>query len=90
MGAYKEEYPEVKVDRDYYPLKVSEEWGECLKSYLMYTNRGRQKGLTKDDIPVEFAEEIVDVFGFLILFAEEEGIDIEESLQKKWFSLLEE
>ncbi len=88
MGLYSEEYPEVTVDRDYFPFKVSEEWGECLQAYLMHTDRGRQKGKTKGEIKEMMEEEIADVFGFLMLFADSEGIDLEAAMEKKWFKRL--
>lgn len=88
MVMYGEEYPEVQVDRDYYPFKLTEEWGECMQAYLMYTDRGRQKGKTKEEIRELFETEIADVFGFLLLFAENEGVDIEAALEKKWFKRL--
>ena len=88
MTMYGEEFPEVQVDRDYYPFKISEEWGECMQAYLMYTDRGRQKGKTKEDIKEMFEQEIGDVFGFLLLFAEREGVDLEQALEKKWFKRL--
>jgi NTP pyrophosphatase (non-canonical NTP hydrolase) len=85
MRKYEKEFPDVKVDRDYYPFKITEEWGECLQTYLMLTDRGRQKGKSKDEIKEMFSEEIADVFGFLLLFAQSEGIDLTEALEKKWF-----
>jgi NTP pyrophosphatase (non-canonical NTP hydrolase) len=88
MEMYSEEYKEVLVDRDYYPFKISEEWGECMQAYLMYTDRGRQKGNSKSEIKEKLEAEIADVFGFLLLFAENEGVDIEQSLEKKWFKRL--
>jgi NTP pyrophosphatase (non-canonical NTP hydrolase) len=88
MTMYREEFPEVQVDRDYYPFKISEEWGECMQAYLMLTDRGRQKGKHKEEIQDMFEQEIGDVFGFLLLFAEREGIDLEQALQKKWFKRL--
>lgn len=88
MSMYSEEYPEVTVDRDYYPFKVSEEWGECLQVYLMLTDRGRQKGYSKEQIKAMLEEEIADVIGFLMLFADSEGIDLEQALEKKWFKRL--
>ncbi len=88
MSMYSEEFPEVVVDRDYYPFKITEEWGECMQAYLMQTDRGRQKGKTKEEIRAMFEEEIADVFGFLLLFAENEGIDLEQALEKKWFKRL--
>ncbi len=88
MGMYSEEYPEVKVDRDYFPFKVTEEWGECLQVYLMLTDRGRQKGQSKEEIKEKLELEIADVLGFLMVFADSEGIDLEQALNKKWFKRL--
>lgn len=88
MRRYAKEFPEVKTDRDYFPFKITEEWGECMQSYLMLTDRGRQKDKSKAEIRHDFSEEIADVFGFLLLFAENEGINLEEALQKKWFRRL--
>ena len=88
MEMYQEEFPDVKVDKDYYPLKITEEWGECLQTYLMLTDRGRQKGKTKEEIKDMFSDEIADIFGFLLLFADSEGIDLEQALEKKWFKRL--
>ena len=89
MEKYKKDYPDVRVDRDYFPFKITEEWGECLQVYLMLTDRGRQKGKSKAEIQDLFSQECADVFGFLLLFAESEGIDLAEALQKKWFSYLD-
>ena len=89
MKKYQEEFPEIAVDRDYYPFKLTEEWGECLQAYLMYTGRGRQKGKTKEEIKALLEEEIADVIGFLLLFAANENIDLEQALEKKWFYRLD-
>lgn len=88
MELYSKEYPEVKVDRDFYPFKLTEEWGECMQNYLMLSDRGRQKGQSKAEIREAFEKELADVLGFLILFAENEGVDLETSMDKKWFSRL--
>ncbi|MDP3880808.1 MAG: pyrophosphatase [bacterium] len=89
MELYKSDYPKVKVDRDYFPFKLTEELGECIQAYLMYTDRGRQKGKSKEEIKKIFEKELADVFGFLILFAEHEGIDLAKAVENKWFSYLE-
>ena len=83
---YKEEYPEVHMDRDYAPFKITEEWGECLQAYLMLTDRGRQKGRSKEEIKSDLSDEMADVFGYLLAFAANEGIDLEQALEKKWFA----
>lgn len=89
MDRYKLEYPDVKADRDYYPFKITEEWGECMQAFLMLSDRGRQKGKTKEEIREMFSQEIADVFGYLLLFAQNEGIDPVEALTKKWFAYLD-
>lgn len=89
MEKYKKDFPEIKVDRDYFPFKITEEWGECMQAYLMLTNRGRQKNNSKKEIKRLFSREFADVFGFLLLFAKNEGIDLTEALNDKWFSHLE-
>ncbi len=88
MKKYQLEYPDVKVDRDYYPFKITEEWGECLQAFLMFTDRGRQKGKSKKEIKNLLEEELADVFGYMLLFAQNENIDLEKALDKKWFTYL--
>ena len=56
--------------------------------FLMLTDRGRQKDKTKEEIKAMLKEEIADVIGFFMLFAESEGIDLEEALEEKWFKRL--
>lgn len=89
MKKYQEEYPDVKMDRDYLPFKVTEEWGECLQTYLMLTDRGRQKGKSKEEIKEILSHEFADVLAYLLLFAEREGVDPFDSINKKWFSYIE-
>lgn len=88
MEKYKKEYPDVRVDRDYFPFKISEEWGECLQVYLMLTDRGRQKGKSKKEIKSLLEQELADVLGFLLLFADNEGINLSLALHNKWFAYL--
>jgi NTP pyrophosphatase (non-canonical NTP hydrolase) len=89
MAQYLREFPEVHTDRDYFPFKLTEEWGECMQTYLMLTGRGRLKGKHKKEIEQNLADEMADVFGFLLLFADNEKIDLTKALEKKWFKRLE-
>ena len=88
MALYRKDFPDVKMDRDYVPFKITEEWGECLQTYLMFTDRGRQKGKNKKEIKEMFSDEFADVFAYLLLFAESEGVDLAQAIDKKWFSYL--
>lgn len=89
MGRYKKDFPEVKMDRDYLPFKIGEEWGECLQTYLMLTDRGRRKGKSKEEIKEMFSREFADIFAYLLLFADSEGIDPVKAITEKWFVYLE-
>lgn len=53
----------INRDDDWYILKLQEELGELIQNYLSYTNRGRDRGKTQDEIKKEFADELADVFG---------------------------
>jgi NTP pyrophosphatase (non-canonical NTP hydrolase) len=88
MEKYKVDFPEVKMDRDYLPFKITEEWGECLQTYLMLTDRGRQKGKSKKEIKEMFSHEFADMFAYFLLFAEDEGVDLAEAIKNKWFAYL--
>ncbi len=88
MKNYRKQYPDVKMGRDYLPLKITEEWGECLQVFLMLTDRGRQKGMSKKEIQKLFSEEFADIFAYLLIFADSEGIDVVESFTKKWLVYL--
>lgn len=90
MEKYQQKYPDVRMDRDYIPFKISEEWGECLQAYLMLTDRGRQKGKSKEEIRESLAQEIADVCAYLFIFAEREGIDIASAFENKWMAYLDE
>jgi hypothetical protein len=35
INKYHTEYPDVRMGKDYFPLKIAEEWGECLQASLM-------------------------------------------------------
>lgn len=89
MKMYQADWPEVHMDRDYAPFKISEEWGEAMQAYLMYSDRGRQKGKTKPEIHAMLKAELADVLGYLLVFASQENIDLAEALQEKWFVHLE-
>jgi NTP pyrophosphatase (non-canonical NTP hydrolase) len=89
IDAYKVTYPDVKMDRDYLPFKITEEWGELVQTYLMLTDRGRQKDKTKKEIINMMEMEFADVFAYLLVFAQNENIDLVQVLNNKWFKYLE-
>jgi NTP pyrophosphatase (non-canonical NTP hydrolase) len=78
----------VNRDNDWYVLKLQEELGELIQSYLSFTNRGRSRGKTEKVIKENFADELADVIGHILLAADHFDIDIEKALKRKWFKYL--
>jgi NTP pyrophosphatase (non-canonical NTP hydrolase) len=69
------------IDRDpvWYLGKMSEEWGELMAAFLKYTGQGRVEGSRAD-----LENEVADLLGFVLLFADWQGIDAGKALQCKW------
>lgn len=75
---------DITRDSDWFVFKLQEELGELTQSYLMLTQRARQKGKPTDTILKEFQDEIADVFSHLLLLANHYNIDIEKAVYDKW------
>lgn len=80
----------INRDDDWYLLKLTEELGELTQSYLMKTGRGRTKGLGPEKLDQDIADEVSDVLGMLLLFAQHNDIDINAALERKWYQYLPE
>ncbi len=75
-------------DKDWFIFKLQEELGELTQKYLMMTGRGRKKNLSEDEIRMGFEDEFADVLGHLLLIAKHFDIDLEKSMDRKWFVYL--
>ncbi|KIO51222.1 nucleoside triphosphate pyrophosphohydrolase family protein [Flavobacterium hibernum] len=78
----------IKRDEDWYILKLQEELGELTQNYLSYTSRGRDRNLTQEELKKNISNEVADLLGQILLFANYHDIDIEKSMDDKWFSYL--
>lgn len=74
---------------DWYVLKLQEELGELIQSYLMMTGKGRQKDKTPEEIKAEFHKEVADVFCHVLLLAKHYQIDLDQVVADKWLSRLD-
>lgn len=81
--AYAEEF-HIERDATWFVLKLQEEVGELIQSYLMLSGQARTKGKSPEAIQSEFNSEVADVFCHTLLLARFYGIDIESEVQKKW------
>lgn len=74
----------IKRDSDWYILKLQEELGELVQSYLMMTGQGRKKDKTSEELTVDFKKEVADVFSHVLLLAKHHKIDLEKEVEDKW------
>jgi len=77
----------IKVNDDYLVLKMTEELGEFVQSYLVHKRRCRpSKYLSAQKSKREVSKELADVLGMLFIIAKTLKIDVEEALIKKWIT----
>lgn len=77
----------IKVGDDYLVLKLTEELGEFVQSYLVYKKRCRpEKYLSQQQSKKELSKELSDVIGLTFGIAQTLNIDVEEALVKKWIT----
>ena len=74
----------IKRNGDYYVLKVQEELGELIQSYLMMIGKARTKGKSKKQITDNFEREVADVLCQILLLSRFYKIDLEKVVEKKW------
>jgi len=79
---------DIARDDDWYLLKLQEELGELTAEYLKGTGRGRMKGADAPDIRLALEDEAADVLAMLLLFAQNNRIDLDAALERKWFKHL--
>ncbi len=73
------------IDRDatWYLAKMTEELGELQSAYL--ATQGAQRGkLSQAEARQNLIDETADLFGFLMVFADWQGIDLADAFAAKW------
>jgi len=79
---------DVPYSADWFVMKLQEELGELVQAHLILSHRTRRKPTSEVEARTRLAEEIADVFSYVLLFAHEVNIDIEAAVKEKWFSYL--
>ena len=75
----------ITRDPAWYLGKMTEELGEVTAAYLKLAGQGRGSALQRD-----LEDEVADLLGFLLVFADWQGIDAAAALQRKWGRYLQE
>jgi NTP pyrophosphatase (non-canonical NTP hydrolase) len=77
----------IKVSDDYLVIKLTEELGEFVQSFLVHKKRCRPvKYLPKQKSKRNLSKELADVLGIIFVIAKTMHIDLEEALVKKWIT----
>jgi NTP pyrophosphatase (non-canonical NTP hydrolase) len=75
---------EIERTPDWFILKLQEELGELIQSYLMMNGQARRKEKSTAELEQDFKQEVADVFAHVLLLAKHNGIDLEKEVQAKW------
>ncbi|OBZ94169.1 pyrophosphatase [Pararhizobium polonicum] len=74
----------IERDRDWFVLKMHEELGELTQIWNKLTGRGRLKGQSQADLHHLLSDETADLLGHVLLFAEQNDIDLAAAIERKW------
>ena len=69
---------------DWFLLKLTEEVGELMQSYLRCNGQARTDGQDTETLRESLEDEIADVVSMALLFARNQGVDIENAIERKW------
>lgn len=77
----------IKLSDDYLIIKLTEELGEFVQSYLVHKKMCRAtKYISRKKSKIEVAKELSDVLGIVFVLAKRLNVDLEKSLTKKWIT----
>lgn len=74
----------IERDPSWFVLKLQEELGELIQSYLMMSGKGRKKGMSEEELRHAFNQEVADVFCHVLLLAKSQKVDLEKEIESKW------
>jgi NTP pyrophosphatase (non-canonical NTP hydrolase) len=74
----------IERDADWFILKLQEELGELIQSYLMMVGQARRKGQTDEELKENFRKEIADVLAHVLLLARHHKVNALEEVEDKW------
>ena len=78
---------EIEASQEYLIMKLTEELGEFVQSFLVHKKRCRPaKYMSANKSKREISKELADVLGIILVIAKSMKIDIEEALIKKWIT----
>lgn len=77
----------IEASQDYLIMKLIEELGEFVQSFLVHKKRCRPaKYMSTQKSKREISKELADLLGIIFVIAKTINIDVEEALVKKWIT----
>ena len=74
----------IERDATFYLGKLAEEMGELTAAHLKLAGKARTDGEDSASLRRQQEDEAADLFGFLLLFADWQGIDLAQAFDRKW------
>ncbi|TCS38757.1 MazG nucleotide pyrophosphohydrolase domain-containing protein [Reinekea marinisedimentorum] len=74
---------------DWYMMKLTEELGELMQSYLKCAGKARLDGESSLELRQSMEDELTDVIGMALLTARSQSVDLEKAFKRKWLKYLE-
>lgn len=80
------------IDRDgaFYLGKMTEELGEVASAYLKLAGQSRGSDGDGEALRQGLEDELADLFGFLLVFADWQGVDLAQAFERKWGKYLKD
>jgi NTP pyrophosphatase (non-canonical NTP hydrolase) len=74
------------VDRsgDWVMLKLAEEAGELMQTYIRATGRSRHGAMSPQDAKDALSNEVADLIGMCLVLAHQQSLDLAPALERKW------
>lgn len=74
----------ITRNEDWFILKMQEELGELTQVWVKLTARGRRHGRSDEELRIDLANEIADLLGHTLLFANRNAINLGPAITRKW------
>lgn len=80
------------IDRDgaFYLGKLAEEMGEVSSAYLKLAGQSRGSDGAPEKLRADLEDELADLFGFLLMFSDWQGVDLAAAFERKWGKYLKD
>jgi NTP pyrophosphatase (non-canonical NTP hydrolase) len=73
-----------ECDADWFMLKMHEEIGELTQVWNRLRGRARRSGASDAELQTALADETADLLGCVLLFADQNGLDLASAIERKW------